>query len=882
MAYISNVQYNGNTKYIKDRVTKTFSGTCSTAAGTAIKDVTCDAFRSTDLQQGAIIFVTFTNTNSAAVGDIRLRVNSDAANDAKPIKYLVNGNNPADLPAVGYLRTNQTYRFHYDGTNWVVDINYNVNTYLRVYTQNTGYNADYPVLVGRTAASTLTAKSNGSTTDVYGIIYTSNAPTLNPSTGLMKLKGLTVTDTITGDISGNAATATNASKVNNHTVNKDVPADAVFTDTTYEFDGTYNSSSNKAATVSTVTNAINALDGGTIGTGSTIKTITSLSQNNGNVSATFENIVFPVTSVNGLTGAITLDQLGITGAMHFKGITTTAMTDGRETATVTINNESYTPNAGDVILYSDSEYVWTGSSWERLGRDSSFKIAQTAVTDSAYSGTDTATTFVTSVTQNTNGEITVTKRNLPTYNNYSHPTGDGNLHVPATGTTHNGYFLKAGSTAGSISWAQITVANITDFPSTMTPSSHTHGNISNTGTIGQTTSWSLTSNDGLVVFDSSNSNKLERSAITFDTTDDTKVLSKKGTWVDRYTHPALNHIPTGGSDGQFLGYDSSGTAKWVDNPNTDEKVYQSASSSSSWRKILLSGGTVYSAWNTAASTRTEQAYQSTKLAVKPEDGSIHSGGNIIADGTINGLTLTAATTGFTIAGGTTSKTLTVSNTYTLGAACEKAFDTSISDSSTSANLPTSAAVASFVEGKGYITSHYEAKIFVTASSGTSNVTSDTSDPYIAIVENSTRNNAIQIKAGTNISVVGKNGIITISNTYSHPNANHIPSGGSTGQFLQYSGTSGTATWHTLTASDIPSLSDTYLPLHSAADSVGHDLTLTINTGTTEGTSQYTFNGSATKTLDIKAGSNITLTASEGELTIAAQATRIEIVDLTGG
>ncbi len=40
---------------------------------------------------------------------------------------------------------------------------------------------------------------------------------------------------------------------------------------------------------------------------------------------------------------------------------------------------------------------------------------------------------------------------MPTSNNYSHPTGDGNLHVPATGTTNNGKFLKAGSTAGSIS-----------------------------------------------------------------------------------------------------------------------------------------------------------------------------------------------------------------------------------------------------------------------------------------------------------------------------------------------------------------------------------------------------------------------------------------------
>ena len=35
---------------------------------------------------------------------------------------------------------------------------------------------------------------------------------------------------------------------------------------------------------------------------------------------------------------------------------------------------------------------------------------------------------------------------------YTHPTGDGNLHVPATGTTNNGKVLTAGATAGSLSW----------------------------------------------------------------------------------------------------------------------------------------------------------------------------------------------------------------------------------------------------------------------------------------------------------------------------------------------------------------------------------------------------------------------------------------------
>lgn len=46
-------------------------------------------------------------------------------------------------------------------------------------------------------------------------------------------------------------------------------------------------------------------------------------------------------------------------------------------------------------------------------------------------------------------------------NNYAHPAGDGNLHVPATSTSNNNKFLMAGPTAGSIAWQALTAANIT-------------------------------------------------------------------------------------------------------------------------------------------------------------------------------------------------------------------------------------------------------------------------------------------------------------------------------------------------------------------------------------------------------------------------------------
>ena len=56
---------------------------------------------------------------------------------------------------------------------------------------------------------------------------------------------------------------------------------------------------------------------------------------------------------------------------------------------------------------------------------------------------------------------------LTTGNAYVHPTGDGNHHVPATGTTNNGKVLMAGSTAGSESWQTLTTDDISDFPDSL-------------------------------------------------------------------------------------------------------------------------------------------------------------------------------------------------------------------------------------------------------------------------------------------------------------------------------------------------------------------------------------------------------------------------------
>lgn len=79
-------------------------------------------------------------------------------------------------------------------------------------------------------------------------------------------------------------------------------------------------------------------------------------------------------------------------------------------------------------------------------------------------GTATAanTTDTIQLKEGNNIDIAVSGKVVTVNNTYSytHPTGDGNLHVPTTGTSNSGKVLKAGTTAGSLTWATLTPTDI--------------------------------------------------------------------------------------------------------------------------------------------------------------------------------------------------------------------------------------------------------------------------------------------------------------------------------------------------------------------------------------------------------------------------------------
>lgn len=77
-----------------------------------------------------------------------------------------------------------------------------------------------------------------------------------------------------------------------------------------------------------------------------------------------------------LPAKVTAADLGLTQAMKFLGSLdeNSAIFDGSTNTDVAIGGNAVTLTAGNVVLYNEYEYVWTGSAWEQLGQEGSFAL----------------------------------------------------------------------------------------------------------------------------------------------------------------------------------------------------------------------------------------------------------------------------------------------------------------------------------------------------------------------------------------------------------------------------------------------------------------------------------------------------------------------------
>lgn len=211
---------------------------------------------------------------------------------------------------------------------------------------------------------------------------------------------------------------------------------------------TYSGTSNAPMSGVAVKSAIDALDGTITGTAGASKTLTAFSQTDGKVSATFGNISITKSQVSDFPTTMT-------PASHTHGkITNDGKIASTDNVAIANNDRLIISDASDSYILKNTSIVFDGS---------------------------------------TETQALTKKGTWVTFNNYSHPTGDGNLHVPATSTTNNGKFLKAGSTAGSISWASLSSSDVTTaLGYTPYNSTNPNGYTTNVGTI-----TGVTGSDGL-------------------------------------------------------------------------------------------------------------------------------------------------------------------------------------------------------------------------------------------------------------------------------------------------------------------------------------------------------------------------------------------------
>lgn len=140
---------------------------------------------------------------------------------------------------------------------------------------------------------------------------------------------------------------------------------------------------------------------------------------------------------------ITAADLGLDSALKFHGTSSTAITDGSTTQTVTLSTgSSHKAENGCVLFYGNKEFVWNGSSWEELGNEGNYKVKQTAVNSPSASGTTNA--FIDTISQDTDGVITPTKKTLA-YATASavggikvHSVNSGSITVSSSGSNYYG------------------------------------------------------------------------------------------------------------------------------------------------------------------------------------------------------------------------------------------------------------------------------------------------------------------------------------------------------------------------------------------------------------------------------------------------------------
>lgn len=324
----------------------------------------------------------------------------------------------------------------------------------------------------------------------------------------------------------------NVIPVNNLTANRtftlpDKSGTAATTDDIPTITDAYDGTSSDGMSGKAVKSAIDALDGTITGSAGAGKTLTAFSQTDGKVSATFADISITKSQISDFPTIPTVYNSTIT--IKKNGTTVDSFTLNQSSGknidiSVPTKTSDLTNDSGFITSYTDEKI--TGAT-KNPTSTSSYNILFTNSTTNQKPYINNGIKYSTlEGTASAAGSSEIVLGNSTATGTAGNKTGSlaiyaeksGYVRLKATATSTSGRTITFPDNGG-------TVALTTD---SMTPKSHTHGNIQNGGTL-QTTDVAIASGDKLVICDSSDSNKIARSSLAFGT-GTSKFLREDGTW----------------------------------------------------------------------------------------------------------------------------------------------------------------------------------------------------------------------------------------------------------------------------------------------------------------------------------------------------------------
>ncbi len=508
--------------------------------------------------------------------------------------------------AIKFGDTDKHIMFDYDGDG-------SAGASWRIAALGTGSNdTNYLVFQSGTSTTSATTWNNAirigqNTYDAAfgGNVYPLSNDSKTLGTSSLKWSNVYAT-TFTGALTGNASTATKFASAQSVALTGDVTGSA---------------SSQAGWSIAT-----------TIGTGKVTNAMLAGSIANNKLANSSVSIAGNSVSLGGSLDASTLtSSLGLSSAMHFIGVATVAITDG-STTNPTISGYDFANNkkAGDVIIDSSSsrEYVWTtASKWELLGGDSSYKTTQTAVTKP----TAATNQWVSAIGQDANGVISVDYASLVTTGTWSGTatTATKLSNTSAIGGTDRPVYFTSGGIPAQTTY-RMAATNVT-----ATAARAITDNLE-TGIwyVNGTNSTDLYSQSDGACFVNKYSDSWIAEIYQDYRTGQIAVRGKNnGTWQDwrkvldnKTTYAASTSAVSITWNTETTIATIGGTAvkiKIPSNPNSDTKVKQSASTTDSWRKLLLHH-TADGTSTAAVATDTDEIYGAIDISAQPSTGTVRA------------------------------------------------------------------------------------------------------------------------------------------------------------------------------------------------------------------------------------------------------------------